>query len=716
MNLYADVILPLPLEHTFTYSVPPELGERAKVGVRVLVPFGSRTLTGFVVGLRRKRPAGGLKLKPVAEVLDEASLFSPAFLSFSGKLSRYYLISWGEVLQAAVPPTFLLRSTALVALTERGCLALDQGALSGEEKEVASCLAEKPRSLRFLEKKCRVKSIPALLARMQKNELVAVEKEVKRVRRRKELGEEKAPAQLELDFSLDEGLQRAAAAVIESVAGRQFSEWMLFGPPERREPVYIRLIRDVLSGGGRVLYLIPEIALTPAVMEKLRRRLGEKAALLHSRMTGRQRETEWRKVKEARVEVVVGTRSALLAPVDDVRLIILDEEHDESYSQQEGLPFDIRRAAGLRAREEKAVLVYGSSMPTVENYYRAEKGRCLIDLTTASQLPRTVVVDSRKDPGVVSSRLRLAIQDRLDKKEPILLFFNRRGYASHLVCAKCGFVPRCNRCDLALSYHKREGRLVCHYCRNSVPASGTCPRCGGRLVVKRGEGVEALAEELKKLFPRIRVEVFATDEAGRKEDKERIIARFSGGDIDILAGTQLLAHQSGLPLVSLVGLLHPETVLHLADFRSGQKAYQAISRAFRFLRRGEDSEILIQTADPGHFSIREAVRGDYRAFYRQEIRYRRLLDYPPFSSLAEVVFHGENLRRVAAAARQFAARARSSGDRIKVFGPSLAPVSRIRGRHRVQVILKSGNRGELARSLRPALQGTSSKRSLVFIE
>jgi primosomal protein N' (replication factor Y) len=228
--------------------------------------------------------------------------------------------------------------------------------------------------------------------------------------------------------------------------------------------------------------------------------------------------------------------------------------------------------------------------------------------------------------------------------------------------------------------------------------------------------VEALGEELKKLFPRHRVEVFATDQAGRKKERVRMIGRFSGGDIDILAGTQLLAHQSGLPPVSLVGLLHPETVLHLADFRSGQKTYQAISRASRFLRPGADSEIVIQTADPAHFSIREAVRGDYRAFYRQEIRYRRLLDYPPFSSLADVVFQGENLRRVAGAARQFAARARSSGEGVKVFGPSLAPVSRIRGRHRVQVILKSRNRAELSGALRPALEGITTKKSLVFFE
>jgi len=716
MSLYADVVLPLPLEQAFTYSLPLEHREMVKVGVRVLVPFGSRTLTGFVVGLRGRRPAGGRQLKPVTEVLDEAPLFSPAFLSFSGKLSRYYLISWGDVLQAAVPPTFLLRSTARVTLTKQGGLALNRGALSGEEREVAIHLAEKPRSLRFLEKNCRVKSVPSLLARMQEADLLAVEREVKRVRRRKEPGESMVPAQLELDFSLDENLQRAAAAAIESVARRRFSEWLLFGPPSRREPVYIRLIRDVLSGGGRALYLIPEIALTPAVMEKVRKRLGEKAAVLHSRMTGRQREMEWRKVKEGRVEVAVGTRAALFAPLDDVRLIILDEEHDESYSQHEGLPFDIRKAAELRAREEKAVLVCGSAMPTVENYYRAEKGRFLIDLGEVSPLPRTVLIDSRKDPGVISSRLRLAIQDRLGKKERALLFFNRRGYASHLLCTKCGFVPRCHRCDLALSFHKREGRLVCHYCRSSIPASGTCARCGGRLAVERGEGVEALAEELKRLFPGVRVEVFATDQAGRKEDRERIIARFSGGDIDILAGTQLLAHQGGLPPVSLVGLLQPESVLHLADFRSGQKTYQAISRTFRFLRRGDDSEVLIQTADPGHFSIREAARGDYRAFFRQEIRYRRLLDYPPFSCLAEVNFQGESLRRVAAAARHFAARAKSSGEGIRVLGPSLAPVSRIRGQHRVQVILKGRNKGVLDRSVRSALQGTGAKRSLVFFE
>ena len=270
----------------------------------------------------------------------------------------------------------------------------------------------------------------------------------------------------------------------------------------------------------------------------------------------------------------------------------------------------------------------------------SRKEGTLLDLGAGSSRPAATVVAHDPGRGLISPGLGRAIGARLRRHEPVILFFNRRGYASSLVCPQCGFLPRCSRCSLPLSYHKREGKFVCHYCRFSEPASAVCPKCRGRLVVRRAVGVEAAAEELKRKFPGSRVEIFATDEAGRKEERDKLRLDFREGRIDILAGTQFLAHQADFPPAALVGILHPEFGLRLADFRSAQRTYLGIVRELRFLSGASGAEAFVQTSAPEHFSIREAVRGGYTAFYEQEITYRRLMAYPPFSALAEVNFMG----------------------------------------------------------------------------
>ncbi len=716
MTLYADVILPLPLDQPYTYSLSKEMEAKALVGSRVLVPLGERWLTGIVVGLRQRKPRRTMKVKPIAEVLDETPLFTPPLLAFVRRLGQSFLVPWGEVLQYAVPPSFLIRTRTSVSLTPKGKEALKKGLLSEDERRLAAVLGTKSHSPVFLERKSGVRNVSALLSRMRKKDFVSVDKSVRQVRRRARPEAAAGPAQLELDFSLNETVRRAAEMISGAMTRKAFSPFLLFGPAGRRKAVYSRLLREAVSSGGRVLFLVPEISLTPALIEEFEKSLGDGLALLHSGLTERQREFEWRKVREGRIQIVIGPRSALFSPLDELRLIILDEEQDDSYSQQEGLPFDVRRAAWLRAKEEKAVLVLGSSAPTIESFLRARKGRFLIDLGRESFKPKVTLLDFRGRSGLIDSRLIRAIQERLDGHEQTILFFNRRGYASYLVCNRCGFVPSCDRCDLSLAYHRNEGKLVCHACRRTVPAEMNCPRCRGRLTVRKSAGIEAVAEDLRRRFPRKRIEIFAADEARRKEKRESLLAGFEKREIDILVGTQFLAHQAGLPPVALVGILHPEMVLHLADFRSGQKAFQTISRAFRFLREEKGAEVFIQTFAPDHYSIREAARGDYEAFYEREIKFRRLLDYPPFSSLAEVVFSGENLRRLAAVARIFATQVKTDGKSIQVYGPTLAPIARVRGLHRVQVTLRARRSETIAKILAQILPGIRTKKSIFFFD
>lgn len=711
MTLYAEIILPLPLDQSFSYIVPESYQEKAKIGSRVLVPLGERILTGFIVNLRKRRLTQEFKLKEIVEVLDEQPVFSPSFLSFTRKVGDYYYSSWGELLKASLPPSFMLRSKIRVALSEKGKAALQNEDLSKEERELLSFLRKKAYSALFIRRKIRVKNLSLLLSRLEKKGLIHVLKDIKKVREKKASTVSMKQTQLEIDFSLDAQSREVADQITRKIEKQIFLPFFLYGPNEKRESVYFCLIKKALARGRRVLFLVPEIALTQALREKFERRLGEKVALLHSRLSESRREVEWRKIKEGEVDVVVGPRSALFSPLDDLGLIVVDEEEDDSYYQQESPSYDVRKGAWLRAKQEGAALVYGSALPSVEAFYRARKGKHLLCLESEESEKRVEIVDDRRERRVVSSKLEERIAERLKKGEPILVFFNRRGYASFLFCSRCNYIPRCIHCDIALTYHKREERLVCHYCNYALPKMHDCPDCGSKMIRERGIGIEAVEEELKKIFPQSRVACFSTDLS--KREQERILRYFWKGKIDILVGTQLLAHQVDLPPASLVAILFPETILTLSDYRASQRAFQTISQMMKFLRGDNEAEVIIQTALPHHFSIRQAAFEDYFSFFRQELKFRRLMNYPPFSHMVEILFQGENLRNVARKSREFSAQVRGFAEDIEILGPALASVSKVRGINRVQVILKARRKKKLDDVLRKSLRTVKLRKSIL---
>ncbi len=711
MTLYAEVTLSLPVSQTFIYAIPESMRTGSLVGSRVLVPLGQRMMTGFVVKLRKKRLDSGIQIKEITEVLDEEPVFSSGFLSFTQKLSNYYYSSWGEVLQASLPPSFILKSQARVSLTEKGSQAVREEGFSREERALLDFLKQKKYSVPFLKRKLKIQNISTLISHLESKGLVQTQRDIKRAGPKRALSVPESESQLEMDFSLDAHSRQVAERIVSEVDHKPFSRFFLQGPAEKRESVYFYLIRKVLGRKKRVLFLVPEIALTQSLREKFEKRLGEKVALLHSRLTERRREIEWLRIKEGKADVVVGPRSALFAPVEDLGLIIVDEEQDESYFQQENPSYDARKGAVMRAGQSKAGLVYGSELPSVSALYRAMKRGYLLCLKGEKTKKGVEIVDDRREKVIISRKLEERIAIRLKKKERILIFLNRRGYAPYLLCSNCHFIPRCVRCDIALAYHKKEEKLVCHYCDFSTPVVETCPDCGSRVIKTRGVGIEAVEEGLKYKFPQARTASFATD-LNRKE-QEKIIQEFRRGKIDILVGTQLLVHQVGLPPASLVGILYPETVLTLSDYRAGQKAFQAVSQMMRFLKKDADAEVIIQTALPDHFSIRQAASEDYMSFYKEELNFRRLMKYPPFSHLVEILFQGVSLRSVARQSRDFLSRVKEASPRIEVLGPALAPVSKLRGTNRVQVILKAEKKKELDAVLNRLLKSVRARKSIL---
>ena len=716
MTLYAEIVLSLPVNRIFSYIVPEIYAENIDIGTRVLVPFGQRLLTGFVVRLKKRNLTKGFKLREIKELLDEKPVFTPEFISFVRDLSREYYSSWGELLQASLPPSFILKSKARIFISEKGVNAVKGERISREEKRILSFLQEKSYSELFLRRRFKGKNISYLISRLEKKGLIHIEREIKKTIRRKRSTAPRIPTQLEMDFSLEESSNYAASLITRKMAKEAFSPFLLFGPMEKREAVYFYLIREMLALQRKVLFLVPEISLTESLAKKFEKRFGENVALLHSRMSGRMREFEWRRIKEGGIDIVVGPRSALFSPLKNVGLVIVDEEQDESYYQLENPSYDARKGALLRAKHENSVVVYGSSAPSVESFYKAKKRGYLLYLEGGHRKNRVEIIDDRLKKGIISRRVIDKIRERIEKKEPVLVFFNRRGYASFIVCSKCDYIPRCIYCDIPLTYHKREGKLVCHYCNYSLPKMDNCPECKSRVIKKRGFGIEVAEEELKRLFPESKVVCFDVDVLKSKKDQERVLNQFRKKKIDILLGTQLLAHQVNLPSVTLVVILSPEIILTLSDYRASQKTFQSIAQMGNFVLVNDNSELLIQTAFPNHYSICTAAHNDYVSFYSKEIKYRRIMNYPPFSHMVEVLFQGENLRTLARNSRKFSSLLKSQDKSIEILGPAFAYVSKIRGKNRVQIILKSKKKKNIDEVLRKSVEKIKLKKSIFIYD
>ena len=717
MTVYAEVVLPLPVDRSFFYIVPENSEQRAEVGARVLVPFHRRFLTGFVIKLRVRNPSRGIELKEIERVLDDHPVFSGSFIVFSRKLSRYYYSSWGEVLQASLPPSLVAKSKTAVSLTLDAEDKMQTLSLSGLEKKVLSLLQKGPYSQVFLKRRFREKNISSLLSRLEKRGLIERTLAIPRLKSPKSIDTEiPVQTQLEIDFSLDKESRQAAEVISRTVGKQVFSPFLLQAEAEKREAVYFSVIRSSLASGKRVLFMLPEIALTHSLLERLKKKLGERASVLHSRLSASKRLWEWSRIREGKADIVVGPRSALLSPIDNLGLIIVDEQQDPSYYQRQSPVFDAGKGAWIRAKHEGLVLVYGSSFPSVEAVYRAKKKGYFLQIPSRSSQRRVNIIRGQGEKRVLSLEVLEKIRVRLQAKEPVLVFCNRRGYASFLSCSRCSYIPECVHCEIALSYHKKEKELVCHYCRYTQKHPDVCPECGSRIIRERGHGIEAIEEGLRGFFPHRRIVSFDKDAAGDRASREQILDDFLKGDVDILLGTQLLAHQYNWPRVSLVVVYRPEMALALSDYRAGQNLFHAIYHMTRFLKETEDSEMVVQTSLPDHYSILYAANFDYRGFFKREIRYRKMLDYPPFTYLAEVIFQGENLRTLAKKTRAFSSLLIQEKREVDVLGPALPPVSRIRGINRIQVVLKARRKRLLDEALGKPLTDVKAKKTVYVYE
>jgi primosomal protein N' (replication factor Y) len=526
------------------------------------------------------------------------------------------------------------------------------------------------------------------------------------------------------DYRLTDDQERVLAEIDGPLRAQTYAAFLLHGVTgSGKTEVYIRAMRVALGLGRSALMLVPEIALTPVFSRRLRMHFGDRVAIFHSSLSRGERFDEWTRVRNGEARIVIGTRSAVFAPIKNLGLVIVDEEHESTYRQQDSPHYNGRDTAIVRAQKESAVVILGSATPSLESFHNASTGKYHY-LQIANRLgnrPMAVaeIVDMRavfarhQKPQIFSDELLAAIADVHRKQEQSIILLNRRGYSSFVLCRSCGESVQCPNCDVTLTYHRSERVIVCHYCNHRQAAPTQCPSCDGKYIYYVGEGTEQIEEQLKKLFPALRIARIDRDTAARRSSFERSLSDFGAGKIDMLVGTQILAKGHDFPNVTLVGVVSVDAGMALPDFRAAERTFQLLTQVAGRAGRGDRAgKVLIQTYHPYHYALRHASAQDYAGFYEEEIRHRQNHTYPPFVALASLLVHGAEIDRVRSEAVELRKELdRANAERVaRILGPAPAPLARLKGEHRVQLLVKCRNRRELRKIIDDALKSLQDRK------
>lgn len=762
-----SVAVPLPFQAPFTYRLPEGI-ERPEAGCRVTVPFGQRQVVGVVVGSATD-PKGGVKVRDVTSVLDEAPLVPRPLLDLAAWMADHYLAPPGECYRLVMAPAGVRASRSVVRLVRPG---------AEPDDPVVQALLDKPLRLSTLARRLG-RDPQAPVSRLRKAGVVAVEQALDapgfRERQVAVLVEEGATAtgsaQREALTRLKAAGGRAAVAelaqgapsvrgavtrlaekglvrleqereirtpsalpavpgaeaveptedqaaalqpLLEAALSGEGGPFLLHGVTgSGKTEVYFRTIETLLERGRGALVLVPEIGLTPLLVRAASARFGSTVSVLHSELSAGERHDQWWRIRDGDARVVVGARSAVFAPVADLGLIVVDEEHDGAYKQDETPRYHGRDVAVMRGHLEGCPVLLGSATPSVESHTNAQKGKyvglSLPRRIGARRLPRVEVVDRRQmikaggDP-ILGPVLREALSHRLERGEQSLVLLNRRGYATSLLCRECGEQAECPNCSVSLTLHRGGSRAVCHYCGHDTRAPAACTACKGAYLRLTGYGTEKVHEAVRSALPDARVERLDRDRASRRGVLAQILSRFEAGEIDVLVGTQMIAKGHDFPKVTLVGVVDADVGLGLPDFRSAERTFQLLTQVAGRAGRGDvPGEVILQSHLPDHYALGFACAQDYAGFYEREMEFRRTMVYPPTVALVNVIVRAAQAAAGANEADHLARRLRqASAGKFRVLGPAHAPLARIKKEHRFQILLK-GHRPAMREAVREAL-------------
>ncbi|HET9554215.1 MAG TPA: primosomal protein N' [Anaeromyxobacteraceae bacterium] len=704
--MLVEVAVAAAVRGTFTYRVPGHLAEEVTLGQRVAVPFGRSRATGYVVGFPTA-PPDGFELRDVVQVLDAFPPFTPRLVELLRWAEDYYLVPPGELLRAALPPGLNTRGGAepparrqveFAAPAEGAAEAVAGLGRARAQKAVLEYLLARGR-IPVDELRAAFPSGRPALTALSRRGLVLIDAETPVA------ASGVLPA---ADRSVT--LTPDQAAALDAVTGAfgAFTPFLLHGVTgSGKTEVYLRAIAAARAAGKGALVLVPEIALTPQLSGRFRARFGDEVALLHSGLSGAERHAEWLRLRRGEARICVGVRSAIFAPVEDLAVIVVDEEHEGSFKQEDGPAYHARDLAVVRARLEDAVVILGSATPSLETLENARRGRYrLLSLPVRVDdrpMPKVELVDlsgARRGgrepaPGLVSPALAAALDETLLAGQQAILFLNRRGYQTLVVCEACGAEARCPDCAVSLTHHARRGLLLCHYCGRSEPMNALCPACGG---LRRGVGVgtEQVEEAVRALQPKARVARLDRDAVGSADDTAAVLARFARRELDVLVGTQMVTKGHDFPGVTLVGVVLADTALALPDFRAAERTFQLLAQVAGRAGRGADAgRVLVQTFNPRTPAIARAVDHDYAGFAAEELARRQVLGYPPYARMMAVRVEGsdEGARRTAEALAHAARPALGVG--VALIGPAPAAIERIRGKSRWHLLFRGPNHAAL---------------------
>ena len=782
--LYADVAVALPVAHVYTYGVPDEFADDIAVGKRVLVPFGRKYVTGYVVELS---PSSELeKVRNILDLLDQEPVVTQNILRLAGWIADYYSCSLGVAIKAALPAGIDVVHSVKVSLN---ALSESEGSTDdlfhyerpvrtgGVQKKILKVLQQYPSiSLSDLQKKVGKKSLHSSLYSLERQGTISITQQMtsgkvksktlqhivfvpqpeaepmERTRLEKrapkqaavlnileELHPEDIPV-TELQKRVSFDLKSAVKALVkkgyaetyakeiprrpmgyfayektsnfqltpqqevvvnhitEAIDSGDFTPILLHGVTgSGKTEVYMQAIAHLLTLNRQAIVLVPEISLTPLLVSRFLSRFEQNVAVLHSGLSTGERYDEWQRIRRGEVDVVIGARSAIFAPLERLGLIVVDEEHEMSYKQDTEPRYHGRDTAVMRARLENIPVILGSATPSLESYYNAQSNKYQLlrieSRVDERPLPAVEIIDRCHESGhhLLSNALEDAVRDVLARGEQVLLFLNLRGFANFYMCRECGFVYTCPRCNVTLTYHVSSHRLQCHYCDFSRIPPNQCDRCASFDVQYRGFGTERIEQDVQLLFPDAVVARMDRDTVSGKNSHYKILNRFDQGEIDILIGTQMVTKGHDFPNVTLVGVIAAEIGLHLPDFRASERTFQILTQVAGRTGRGNlGGNVLIQTYNPTHYAILAAKHHDYLTFYSQEILYRQHLNYPPFSRMINLMLQGRDDLFTRDTAQHLAEYLRNSDSgKLFVLGPSPAALTKLRGKFRYQILLKS---------------------------
>ncbi|MBU6132692.1 primosomal protein N' [Staphylococcus xylosus] len=763
--MIAKVIVDIPsksVDFTFDYIIPSRLQSMVQVGMRVIVPFGPRTIQGYVMQVTDK-PDDNIdiaKLKEIKEIQDIKPELTEELIQLTEWYNNYFVTKRISMLEVMLPSAIKAKYTKVFSIVDVDAVPeelkvkfdkdgqypykeaqynddlgqivplLKQGVVSEMTLLSQNVSKKKQRAVSIIEGFDYDSVLNSLEKSKKQYELYAYLLDERHhtvlLKDLEEMGfskssidtlmrkgfVEKYDAIVERDpfetrvFEQDQkqqltyDQQEAYKSILESIQAHRQRTYLLHGVTgSGKTEVYLQTIEEVLKLGRQAMMLVPEIALTPQMVLRFKRRFGDEVAVLHSGLSKGERYDEWQKIRDGKASVSVGARSSVFAPFKNLGMIIIDEEHESSYKQEDYPRYQARDIAQWRSQYHQCPLILGSATPSLETYARAEKGvyelLSLPNRVNQQALPEIEIVDMRTElssgnRSMFSEQLRKAIQQRLDKKEQIVLFLNRRGYASFMLCRDCGHVPQCSNCDISLTYHKSTDQLKCHYCGHQEVPPNKCPNCESEHIRQVGTGTQRVEELLQEAFQEARIIRMDVDTTSRKGAHEKLLDDFGAGKGDILLGTQMIAKGLDFPNITLVGVLNADTMLNLPDFRASERTYQLLTQVSgRAGRHEKEGEVIIQTYNPEHYAIKDVQANDYTAFFNKEMNYRKMGKYPPYFFLINFTIAHKEMKKVMEASKHIhKILLQHLTEKALVLGPSPAALSRINNEYRFQILVK----------------------------